>query len=53
MRWLFAILLLLLPVLTYAVPSENVLIGKVVKVTGGDTITILTKGNEQEWLQAA
>ena len=38
---------LLLPVLTFAVPSENVLIAKVVKVTDGDTITILTADNEQ------
>ena len=46
MRWLFAILLL--PVLALAVPTDNVLIGRVVKVTDGDTITILTTDNEQE-----
>jgi endonuclease YncB( thermonuclease family) len=30
------------------VPSKHVLIGKVVKVTDGDTITVLTTDNEQE-----
>ena len=29
-------------------PSKHVLIGKVVKVTDGDTITALTADNEQE-----
>ena len=50
MRWPLAILLLF-SVLTYAVPTENVLIGKVVKVTDGDTITILTADSEQEWIR--
>ena len=47
MRWPIAILLLL-PILACAVPSKRVLVGKVVKVTGGDTITILTTDNQQE-----
>ena len=41
MRWPIAILLLL-PILALAVPSKHVLIGKVVKVTDGDTIVVLT-----------
>ena len=34
--------------LALAVPTKNVLICKVVKVTDGDTITVLTDNNEQE-----
>jgi len=30
------------------VPSKHVLIGKVVKVTDGDTITVLTQNNKEE-----
>ena len=48
MRLPLLAILLLLPTLAYAVPNENVLISKVVKVTDGDTITILTADNEQE-----
>ena len=48
MRWSTLAFLLWLPTLAYAVPTENVLIGKVVKITDGDTIAILTTDNEQE-----
>ena len=41
-------ILLLLPTLALAVPSENVLIGKVVKVTDGDTIVALTMDQKEE-----
>jgi endonuclease YncB( thermonuclease family) len=44
MRPLIAVLLLL-PTLAYAVPSKHVLIGKVVRVIDGDTITVLTADN--------
>ena len=47
MRWPITILLLR-ATLALAVPSKYVLIGKVVKVTDGVTITILTTDNEQE-----
>ena len=47
MRRLLTVLLLLLTV-ALAIPTENVLIGEVVKVTDGDTITILTTDNLQE-----
>ena len=36
-RTIGQIILLLLPTLALAIPAENVLIGKVVKVTDGDT----------------
>ena len=42
------LILLLLPTLALAVPSKHVLIGNVVKVTDGDTITILKADNEQD-----
>ena len=48
MRWLLLAFLSLLPTLAFSVPSKNVLIGKVVKVTDGDTITILTADNREE-----
>ena len=44
-------ILLQLPTLALAVPSKHVLIGKVVKVTDGDTITVLTADNEQECIR--
>jgi len=44
-RWSIDILLLL-PALVCAVPSKHTLVGKVVKVTDGDTITVLTADNE-------
>ena len=47
MRSLIAFLLLL-PTLACAVPSKHLLTGKVVKVTDGNTITVLTTDNEQE-----
>ena len=47
MRLPLIAILLLLPTLACAVPSKQVLIGKVVKVIDGDTITILTADNEQ------
>lgn len=47
MRPLIAFLLLM-PTLVCAVPSKRVLMGTVVKVTDGDTITVLTSENEQE-----
>jgi len=46
---LIAILLLLvLPTLALAVPSKNVLIGKVVRVINGDTIVLETAGETEE-----
>ena len=47
MHWPLPILLLL-PTLAFALPTKHVLTGKVVKVTDGDTITILSQDNEQE-----
>jgi micrococcal nuclease len=47
-RWQLPVLCLLLPTVAFAVPSKHVLIGKVVKVTDGDTITVLTVDNEQD-----
>ena len=41
-------LLARLPTLVLAVPSKHVLIGNVVKVTDGDTITVLTADNVKE-----
>lgn len=40
--------LLLLPTLAFTLPSKHLLTGKVVKVTDGDIITVLTADNEQE-----
>ena len=48
MRLPLITVLLLLPTLAFAVPSKHVLFGKVVKVTDGDTITVLTADNVQE-----
>jgi hypothetical protein len=51
MRLPLLAILLLLPTLACVVPSKNVLIGKVVKVTDGDTITDLTKNTRQDRMQ--
>ena len=48
MRWPVIALLLLLPTLTFAVPSKHVL---VVKVTDGDTITVLTGDQKDELIR--
>ena len=41
-------LAILLSNVSFAVPSKNILIGKVVKVQDGDTITVLTADNQEE-----
>jgi endonuclease YncB( thermonuclease family) len=48
MRWPLIALLLQLPTLACAVPSKHVLMGKVVKITDGDTVTILTRDRKEE-----
>jgi endonuclease YncB( thermonuclease family) len=48
MRRLFPVLWLLFPVLVGATPSGNVLTGRVVRVSDGDSITILTADQVRE-----